>query len=275
MRYGAPVGCRIEVHDQLPRCMDLLREQVAAVGPEQPPLAGGTVILAGKLTGGNGRFDREWFAPPGGVWLALAWADTLLPEYGRLLPLAVGSACCQAVRSCGVEAHVKWVNDIHVAGRKIGGILCETFTGGAAADRYHLIGIGINANNIDFPPDLQATATSMHAVLGRPVDLDGFARRLLAFLSYHLGLVHYCEELELRRGPDERGARQENLVVGTWRRFSDTLGRRVMYGYDVVRDPRYRAVAVDIDSSGALVLQPADGCRLVENSGEILYLDSP
>lgn len=272
LRYGFPVGSRIEIHDRLPRCMSRLRELITASGLSRAPLPSGTVIVARELDSSCGRFEREWFAHRGGLWLAMAWADTLLPDYARMLPLAAGSASCQAIRSFGVDAALKWVNDIHVNGCKIGGILCETFTGGSAGDSYQLIGIGINGNNIDFPRALRPNATSMKVVLGTSVDLEEFTVRLLGFLTWHVGLVHLHEEQELNRGKKGEIARNINPVVDAWRKLSDTPGRDVIYGFDVVRHPQYRATAVDIDSSGGLVLRLPDGRKMTEYSGEILYL---
>ena len=273
VRYGAPVGCVVEYHERLGRCMDRLKELIGQeAGRDRRPLANGTVVIARELAAGSGRFDRQWFAPPGGLWLALAVADTLLPESARLLPLAAGSACCQAVRSFGVRSALKWVNDLHVDGRKIGGILCETYAGGQAADRYHLIGIGINCNNHHFPDELRESACSMAGMLGQAVDLEQFAVVLLAALSWHLGLVYLHEEMVLENR--HSGAETDcNPVIDAWRRLSDTAGRRVIYGYDVVRRPLYRATVLDIDRDGGLMLRTEDGKQITETSGEIIYLD--
>lgn len=271
LRYGAPVGRRIEEHDTLPRCMDRLKELIASRTAAQGPLPSGTVVMARELANGCGRFDREWHAPRGGLWLALAWADTLLPEYARLLPLAAGTACGEAVRHFGVAASLKWVNDLHLQGRKVGGILCETFSGGPARDRYHLIGIGINCNNVLFPEPLRESALSMREALGAPVPLAEFALTLLGFLTWHFGLVHLQEELHLASGKDSGEPPADSLVIDAWQRLSDTPGRRVIYGYDVVRHPQYVAFAEGVDPWGGLVLRLADGTLLTEYSGEICY----
>jgi BirA family transcriptional regulator, biotin operon repressor / biotin---[acetyl-CoA-carboxylase] ligase len=272
MRYGAPVGSRIEVHDRISRCMGRLRDLIGRAGREKEPVSSGTVILARELANGSGRFDREWFAPRGGLWLALAWADTLLPDFARLLPLAAGTACCQAVRSCGVDAKIKWVNDIHWQGRKIGGILCETFSGGGVGNRYHIVGIGINCNNVDFPAPLRNISTSMREILGASVVLEEFVPALLAFLTWHFGLVHLYEEQRLtnRHGGSEEES--GNPVILAWRKLSDTPGRKVVYGYDVVRQPLYTAVAMDVEPDGGLVLTLENGETVIETGGEIQYL---
>ncbi len=270
-RYGAPAGRRIEQHVKLDRCMDRLQELIVEAERNGEALASGTVVIAAELGGGSGRFDRSWYAPQGGLWLAMAWADTLLPDFARLLPLAAGTACCETVRNYGIDAAIKWVNDIQVRGRKVGGILCQTVSAPGSGDRYHLVGIGINCNNKTFPAELRDTAVSMRDLLGRSLDLEQFALDLLAALAWNFGLVHFQEECELVGGgyPDK----SESPVVAAWRQLSDTMGRRVVYGYDVRRQPLYRAVVLDIDRAGGLVMALEDGRRITEYSGEILYLD--
>jgi BirA family biotin operon repressor/biotin-[acetyl-CoA-carboxylase] ligase len=274
VRYGMVVGSSVEQNDKIPRCMERLQELIGQAEQNGTTLPSGTVVLSHELGQGSGRFDRSWHAPRGGLWMAMAWADTLLPEYAGLLPLAAGSACCEAVRSFGVDAAVKWVNDIHVQGRKVGGILCETSIGKSSGDRYHLIGIGINCNVEQFPAELHHSAVSMHDILGQEIGLNHFALMLLARLAWNFGLVHLQEELDLEQGAEESITGRKSLVIDAWRRLSDTMGRRVRYGFNVVQQPLYSATVLDIDVRGGLVLQLDDGSRVTEYSGEIIYLDA-
>ncbi len=274
LRYAAPLGSVIEQHEILPRCMDRLKEMVAGEVQNHDPLPSGTVVIARQLQNGCGRFDREWYAPAGGFWMAVAWADTLLPEFSRLLPLAAGIASCEAIRSCGVDAKIKWVNDVHVKGRKIGGVLCETIVGKRQEDSYHMVGIGINCNNNFFPEELAESATSISLEIGGAIDLDKFSLVFLAHLAWNFGLVHLYEEKALGWERDGRPGELVNPLVDAWKDLSDTLGRRVVYGYDVVRKPLYRAKTIDMDHSGALVMELENGRTVSENSGEIIYIDA-
>lgn len=274
LRYGSPVGSLIECHDRIARCMERLQAMIAAAEAQGTSLPSGATVMAYELRNGSGRFNRMWHAPRGGLWLAVAWADTLLPEYTRLLPLAAGTACCEAVRSYGIEAAIKWVNDIHVYGRKIGGVLCETHSAGLSRDRYHLIGIGINCNVKEFPDELRGSAVSMHEILRAPVDLDRFALNLLATLRWNFGMVHLQEEYDLEnRDCEPLPPEKKSMVIEGWRKLSDTPGRRVRYGYDVVRQPLYTARVINIDPHGGLVMELDDGSRVTEHSGEIVYLE--
>lgn len=271
LRYGAPLGSLIEKHDSLSRCMGRLKELASSHRQGEKPLPSGTVVIANQLQDGCGRFDREWYAPQGGVWFAVAWADTLLPEFSRLLPLATGTACCQTIRQFGVNAAVKWVNDVHVDGKKMAGVLCETITGLDPDDRYHLIGVGINCNNTKFPPDLSENATSICLERGEKINLDSFTLQTLANLAWNFGLVHLAEEQFLAWERDGSKGNFINPVIDEWKVLSDTPGQKVVYGYDVVKQPLYTATVKEIDSFGGIVLQLENGSVITENSGEIIY----
>lgn len=270
LRYAAPLGSLIEQHDSLPRCMGRIKE-LANELQDGESLPSGTVVIANHLQEGCGRFDREWHAPEGGLWMAIAWADTLLPEFSRLLPLATGTACCQSIHHFGVNGAIKWVNDVHVRGRKIAGVLCETITGHHPDDRYHLIGIGINCNNTTFPEELSGNATSIFREHGETIDLETFTVQTLANLAWNFGLVHLAEEQFLAWQRDGNQGDFINPVIEEWRGLSDTPGQKVVYGYDVVTKPLYTATVVGIDPLGGLVLQHENGVIVTENSGEIIY----
>lgn len=271
IRYGAVVGSRIERFDCRGRCMDYGRELIRQHEEQDRAFPSGTVLIASELTAGKGRFARVWHAPPGGLWLTLILVNTLLPEHGRFYPLAVGVAVCEAVRHLGVDAHIKWVNDVHVAKRKLAGVLIETERGPRFGEEYILIGIGLNVNNDAFPPELGDTAVSLRQLLGRELDLELVAGHLLTKLAWNLGLLHQAEA-EALHAADE--ANSPHPLLARWLELSDTIGRRVRFGFDVQQEPQYEATVQGLDPEGGLILQLVeDGTTVVEHAGEILYLD--
>jgi BirA family transcriptional regulator, biotin operon repressor / biotin---[acetyl-CoA-carboxylase] ligase len=274
LRYGAPVGSVIERHPRLCRGMDHARRLIAEKEEQGLSFPTGTIILANELTGGQGRFRRLWHAPPGGLWMTLVLVNTLLPATTRLLPLAAGLACCEAVRDHGIDARLKWVNDVHVSGRKLAGILTETMIGPRYREEYILIGMGVNVNNLQFPQELSSLAVSMRELLGRLIDMELFAARFIAKLVWNIGLLHFQEQQQLEKA-DGWHQEGEPLLLGNWRRLSDTIGRRVLFGYDVQKQPQYEAMAEALNGDGALVLRTIPGGDLLtEYSGEIVYLDN-
>jgi BirA family biotin operon repressor/biotin-[acetyl-CoA-carboxylase] ligase len=273
-RYGAIIGSVMEVHPLLTRGMDRARDLIRRAEQSGRSLASGTTIIAGEMTASRGRFQRPWHAPAGGLWLTVIVADTLLPENGRLYPLAAGAACCETLRHHNIPAFIKWVNDVHVRGRKIAGILTTTETGPLYVEEYVLIGIGINANNDSFPPELRETASSMRTELDSSVDINRLAARFLAKLAWSVGLLHHEEHERLsNRGATATETRSRHPLLDLWQGLSDIQGRRVLFGYDVQTKPRFEAVVQGIDAQGGLLLKLDDGRITMENSGEIIYLD--
>jgi BirA family biotin operon repressor/biotin-[acetyl-CoA-carboxylase] ligase len=271
-RHGAVVGSSIEQFARLSRGMDLARQRITACEAEGRSFASGLVILAGELDGGCGRFRRAWHAPAGGLWMTLVLANTLLPESTRLYPLAAGIACCEAVCHLLPAARLKWVNDVHLDNKKIAGILIETMFGPRYGEEYILVGIGVNVNNSGFPAALDGRAAALRDLLGQEIDLERFAARLLAKLSWNIGLLHYEEERRLRLGADN--APGDHPLVSRFRQLSDTVGRRVSFGFNVQEKPQFEARVLGIDPSGGLLLQLAGSPEpLLEHAGEIVYLD--
>ena len=269
VRYGAPVGCLIEHHQRLGRCMHRISDifQNYEADGKVPP--SGTVVIADELENGSGRFDRSWHAPEGGLWLALALADTFIPEIARLLPFVAGIACCETIRELGVRASLKWVNDLCFQNKKIAGVLCETMKSPVYGDNYFVIGIGININNQQFPAELNGTAECLRGFSGEKVDVTDVAYRLLGKLGWYIGLLQYQEECLLREGDQVLG----NMILKRWLELSDTVGRSVRYGFDVQKQPLYRAVVKEVKEDGGLVLVMEDGTKITEYAGEIIYLD--
>ena len=62
-------------------------------------------------------------------------------------------------------------------------------------------------------------------------------------------------------------------LLDLWQRLSDIQGRRVLFGYDVQRQPLFQALVQGMDKEGGLLLKLDDGSMIAENSGEIIYLD--
>lgn len=273
LAYGAVVGSEIDIFPHRQRCMDTARELIRDSEAANRSFSGGRAFIARELAAGKGRFARSWHAPAGGLWLTLVLVSTLLPQHGRFYPLAVGVACAETLRSFGVDAQIKWVNDILVGGRKICGVLTETDRGLLGREEYVLLGIGINVNNRDFPGELSQTATSLKDLLGRDTDLDLVAARLLAKLRWNIGLLHHVEAAQLAEEGDSGEPPLNHPLLVAWRELSDTIGRRVLFGFDVQQAPQYEAIVEDIDSSGGLILRHlADNTMVTEYAGEIVYL---
>lgn len=111
-----------------------------------PPFGHSEVVLAEFQTAGRGRRGRTWLAPPGGaICLSLSWTFREVPPDLGALGLAVGVCVLRALRESGLEAELKWPNDLLVKGRKLGGILIE-LRAESAGPACVVIGLGLNAS---------------------------------------------------------------------------------------------------------------------------------
>ena len=266
-RSGLSIGSVIEYKSTAERCMALAREKIMASEEADVSFPDGATFIAGELTAGQGRFRRAWHAPAGGLWLVTVIVNTLLPSSAALYPLAAGVACCETVRHYGLNATLKWINDVRAGGRKLAGILLETRRGPRYGEEYVLIGIGLNVNNRDFPLPLQGLASSMAVLTGTEFDLGQMAARLLANLAWNIGLLRFEENKQLMTGEEA-----PHPMLKVWRQLSDTMGRKVRFGFNAVSSPQFTAQAVDLSPDGGLVMRLDDGRLITENSGEILYL---
>lgn len=124
----------------------------------------GDVFTADEQTAGRGRLDHAWHSAPGENLMFSAVLDVvgLAPDAVATLPLVVGLAVLRALAPLAASPFtVKWPNDVLAHGRKIAGILCER-TGDAV-----IAGVGVNVNQTEFPPEIDARATSLARETGR------------------------------------------------------------------------------------------------------------
>jgi BirA family biotin operon repressor/biotin-[acetyl-CoA-carboxylase] ligase len=165
-------------------------KRLAAAG--YPP---GTLVAADAQRAGRGRFPgRRWESEAGKnllftVYLGGEAAETRDGRLLRGLPIRIGlalrAAASEHARRIGADfpspLAIKWPNDLMIADRKVAGILCEAGRAGVFA------GVGLNCNQVAFPPELGGKATSLAAELGREVDrwdiLELFLERLAALLA--------------------------------------------------------------------------------------------
>ena len=272
LRKGGFVGSAIESRKRMGRTMDYARSHIETMEKRRISVHSGTLFLAEELCQSKGRFVRAWHAPQGGLWGSMIYVSTLLPQTRLLLPLAIGVSCCEAFHQVGVDcAEIRWINDVLVNDRKAAGILLEGFYGPVSKEEYNLIGFGINVNNDDFSSDLRDSAISVCEHLGEQVDLHFFTYCFLAKLSWNLGLLSHGEDYYLQEEQWPNGKVRHPLIE-RWCELSSTIGRRVIYGFDVVTQPQYEAVVTGVSSSGGLMLKLDDGSETIEYSGEIRYL---
>jgi BirA family biotin operon repressor/biotin-[acetyl-CoA-carboxylase] ligase len=231
--FGLDAPYRVEFYDSLDSTNARARE-LAAEG------ATDVAVVAERQTGGRGRLDRSWASPPGGVYVSVLLRPTLPPAQVPILTLAAAVATTRAAREAGVEAGIKWPNDVLVrvdgTERKLAGILTQ-MEGEADRVSWVVSGVGVN---VDVPAaELPETATSLRA-LGGSTDRRAFLQSFLDAFA------------DLQGDPD--------TVLPAWRGASLTLGRRVRVD---TPNGAVEGKAVDVAFPGTLVLETDEGRRRV------------
>jgi BirA family transcriptional regulator, biotin operon repressor / biotin---[acetyl-CoA-carboxylase] ligase len=225
----------------------------AAITAAEAGAAEGLVVVANTQSTGRGRVGRSWSSPPG----AGLYVSVVLRPAGaalQLLTIAAGVAIAEGVHAAsGLDASVKWPNDVQVGSRKLAGILAEAGSSAGSVDHV-VLGFGINILRAAYPPDVAARATSIESELGRAVDRGLVLAECLAALSNRYGM--------LRRD----GAAD---VIAAWRRCAATqLGREVEWDE---KGGSRQGRAEDIDATGALLVRIGDQIVRVI-SGEVRWL---
>ena len=207
----------------------------------------GAVLLAEHQSAGRGRHGRRWSAPPRTQISVSVGVDTtgVEPDRWGWLPLLTGLSVAQTVQSLGVDATVKWPNDVLVGSGKLAGILAEV------AAPVVVVGVGLNVGfDASDLPDPKAVSLTM---LGHDVDRTELAAALLRTLS---------ERVEQWRAADA-------TLAADYRAISSTIGTRVralLPGGDEIT-----GLASKVDDSGRLVID-SDGTPVTVSAGDITHL---
>lgn len=189
----------------------------------------GMLITAAEQTAGHGRQGRSWTAPPGeGLLMSL-----VLHRWHELLPLAAAVAVAE---TAGVDARIKWPNDVLVADRKVGGILVEA----RPHEGWAVLGIGVNVAVRTFPEELRDIAGSLGSA---PAEVEPFLHELLARLDHLL---------------DAPSAE----ILDAWRARDALRGRSITWNGG-------EGVAAGVDNEGRLVVEIAGGGTTALDAGEV------
>lgn len=204
----------------------------------------GEVVIAESQTEGRGRLGRNWFSPPFlNLYLSVILRPKVPPQEASIMTLMAAVATVSAIERCsGLQPSIKWPNDILLRNRKLAGLLNEIHS---EMDRIHFLILGIGVNlNVDekmFPKEIRSKATSLKREMGQTVPRKAFLQALLGELEKWYGIF-------LREGSAP--------VLKEWRMRAQIEGKRVRitsFGESI------DAVAVDLDSDGALIIKTQDG----------------
>jgi BirA family biotin operon repressor/biotin-[acetyl-CoA-carboxylase] ligase len=213
----------------------------------------GRVVVTDHQTAGRGRLDRAWETPAG---VALTFSAVLDPGQPDArwpwLPLLTGVAVATAVRDAtGLDAGLKWPNDVLMGDRKLAGILVERVAGRSGP--VAVVGVGLNVHQRVLPVP---GATSL-ALEGAAVDRAVLLEEVLVRLTR-------C----LRDWSADAGGPAR--LLSSYVLLCRTLGREVTV--HLPGDRRLVGRAVDVDLQGRLVVEDGGGVRRPVGAGDVVHV---
>lgn len=245
-----PAPGPVEVLEEATSTNTILKERAMAGAPA------GTVLIALEQTAGRGRLGRQFLSTRGkGLYMSMLLRPNLPAE--KLMPLTglAAVAAAEAASSVsGADIGVKWVNDLILNGKKLGGILTELGVTPGESTPWAIIGIGVNTafTLADFQAAALDTMATSFLREGLEADPSALAAALIQAFQK--------TETALRAGETER-------YLSAYRARCVTLGKPVKILYPAGEQ---EGTALDIDENfGLRVLRASDGTEDTVFFGEV------
>jgi BirA family biotin operon repressor/biotin-[acetyl-CoA-carboxylase] ligase len=233
----------------------------------------GVLVVAREQTAGRGRRGRTWLSGPHGLWLSMVLRGVLPMTRAPRLPLVAVDAVVGVLRQRGIDARVKWPNDVLLPDasarsslgpyRKVGGLLLEVAQTTRTDDGTFMLtgavlGLGLNLRPPEggFPP-------ALHASAGALADVDAnFGVAGAAFDALRLDLARALGQALAGALPHAALDEAFPAILGRLRLHSATLGRRVQID-------NVAGEAIDVDDDGALLVRDDAGVVHVLHAGDV------
>lgn len=255
----------LEVMDEIGSTNAELLSRAAAGAPDR------SVLVAEYQASGRGRLGRAWTAPPRTqvAVSVLLRPGAVTPTLFGWLPLMTGLAVRDGLReAAGVDATLKWPNDVLVEGRKISGILAEMTTVPSEGDfqvRLPAVVVGVGINVSLTQEQLPVPHATSLALAGGSVDRDAVAHAVLKALALRHQQWRECE-----RGS---GSTISDELMTSYMQACSTIGAdvRVELPGDILKTGR----AVRVDREGRLVVVPHDtdaGGEFAVAAGDVTHV---
>jgi BirA family biotin operon repressor/biotin-[acetyl-CoA-carboxylase] ligase len=232
------IGRDIRVFEETTSTNDVI-EKLARDGVKE-----GVVVFAESQTKGRGRLGRKWISPARkGLWFSILLRPDLRPQEATQLTVASATALRRAIFSeTNLQPEIKWPNDILIHGRKVAGVLTEL---SAELDkiRYVILGIGIDVNLDagEFPPELKKIATSLKIETGETISRAELAVAILRELDHDYARI---------------GGGKFPAVADEWESGCATIGKNVTVQ---IGDRKIHGCAESLDDDGALLVRTEHG----------------
>ncbi|MCD6512194.1 MAG: biotin--[acetyl-CoA-carboxylase] ligase [Thermoplasmata archaeon] len=174
-------------------------------------------VVADYQKEGRGRLEREWISPLGGLYMSV-----VIKKDDRAF-MRAGVAVVKALKHAGIEANLKWPNDVLVRNKKIAGILVENY------EDNSIVGVGIN---ISHAPLREATCIECE---GGSISRDKLAKLII------------------------KGLKKKKFYED-YRQMCSTIGKDVKI---IALNGVIEGRAIDIDSIGRIVVETKNGIKKI------------
>lgn len=210
----------------------------------------GTVAISEEQTKGKGRLGRVWESKVGdGIWMSIILKPDIMPYKAPFITLIAGASVVKALNNLGVNAQIKWPNDVIINDKKVCGILTEL---SAEIERinYVVLGIGMNVKNKDFDSKLKNKATSLHK--------EGYKLHRVDIVKE----IFYQFELLYKKYLDN----DKEEVLNICRDYSAILNKEI---YIIRNDEKELVKCIDVNEEGNLLVKNSSGQVKEIISGEV------
>ena len=228
--------------------IDSTNDYAKKIGNE---LRDGSVIISEEQTKGKGRLGRVWESKAGeGIWMSIILKPNIIPNKAPFITLIAGASIVKALNISGVDAKIKWPNDITINNKKLSGILTEL---SAEIERvnYIVVGIGMNVKDTDFEEELQDKATSLYKENYNVSRVDIVKEILCQFEKLYLDYIEKDDKKE---------------VLDICRQYSAIINKEI---YVIKNDQKELVDCIGINEEGNLIIKNKDGNLEEIMSGEV------
>lgn len=228
--------------------IDSTNDYAKKIGNE---LRDGSVIISEEQTKGKGRLGRVWESKAGeGIWMSIILKPNIIPNKAPFITLIAGASIVKALNILGVDAKIKWPNDITINNKKLSGILTEL---SAEIERvnYIVVGIGMNVKDTDFEEELKDKATSLYKENYNVSRVDIVKEILCQFEKLYLDYIEKDDKKE---------------VLDICRQYSAIINKEI---YVIKNDQKELVDCIGINEEGNLIIKNKDGKLEEIMSGEV------
>ena len=213
----------------------------------------GTLVLAHWQKNGYGRRGRSWILNKGeGIAMTLILRPEFEPKFAFLLTLVMAISVARSMESLyGLEAKIKWPNDIIIGRKKVCGIL-TTMSADVTKIHYVLVGVGINCSVTVFPDELKDRATSIQLELGHRIQQEELIARCMENFEADYETLIKTKDL--------------SLLLEEYNRRLIHLNQRIRV---LDGESSYEGISRGINSLGELLVTTKNGETTTLHSGEI------